>query len=612
MTRPTLARAAVVVPLVLLWTPGPTVAQDPRSDMVPAERCEAGVITHIFIDNHSIFDTAEPDLNPAFRWAYDLANRLHIRTREGVIRREILFDVGDCFEPIVAEESERLLRAHDFIGRADVYGIEQPDGGYHVVVDTEDEWSTQADLKFDLSGEFEFEELHVREENLLGTGRSIGFFYESIEANRSWGFRYLSPQALRTRWDLAIAAGRTRAGSLLHGELSYPFVGEEGKWAFRQWYHREDRLFDYVLPDALDVHGCGGEGSDCRILVPVRRNGFHIAGLRRFGERGNLTVVGGGVSYQDLSYPGTEDAISLIRDGDYRNRTSAPPLLLNPTLTLTEQLRNYRLVVLLGKRNITWQQRRGLDSFRGDEDIRIGAEVEMAFARSIPGLGGDNDLYGSMDMYVAAGPPSLFFGARLRTDARRDYDTAPGAYEMKDVFGEGEAFLYVQPTFLPRHTLVFRAAGAAGWHVETPFQLTLGGERSLRGWPEEALPGGRRVVFTAEDRWHTGWPFPDVADVGTSIFADVGRVWPGEVPFGVDSGWRAAIGVGIRANFPARGTNTFRIDAAFPVGEGGGLGKLQLLIGVGEYLGVTSDFADPQFGRSRMPPVTGNLLHFPN
>ena len=94
-------------------------------------------------------------------------------------------------------------------------------------------------------------------------------------------------------------------------------------------------------------------------------------------------------------------------------------------------------------------------------------------------------------------------------------------------------------------------------------------------------------------------------------FVDVGRIWPGDAPFGSESGWRASIGAGIRANFPAGGHNSFRIDAAFPVGRDGGLGKLQLLIGVGEYLGLTGDQTDPQFSRSRLPPITGNLLHFP-
>lgn len=571
--------------------------------------CPAGVVEFIFVDNHSIFDTSDPDLDPRFRWAYSAANRLHVRTKEDVIRRELLFSVGDCYDPVLLEESERILRGYAFISRVDIYGIQQPGGGYHVVVDTEDEWSTQVEVRADLSGTFELEGLDLREQNLLGTGQELGLFYRSHEAVRTYGARYSTPQLLGTRWDLAVSAGRSRSGTLVEQQVSYPFLGEIGRWAFRQTFTHQDRLFDYVLPRGGEA--CPTPGTNCRVLVPVQERGVQVTSLWRAGEPGNLTVFGGGFSFQEIHYPGED--ITFVEGGNYDDRTSAPPALRDPAEALMEPLRNVRAVLLLGKRNIAWAEREGLDSFRGEEDVRMGAEIEVAFARSIAGLGSDNDLYSSLDLYAATGPSSAFFATRLRADARRDYDALPDEFELKDVFAEGEGFMYLQPGgFLDRHTFVLRAAGAGGWHVRTPFQLTLGGERSLRGWAEEALPGGRRVVFTAEDRWYIGWPFPDVVDLGTSLFADVGRIWPGEAPFGVDSGWRTSIGAGIRANFPAGGTNTFRIDAAFPVGRDGGLGKLQLLIGVGEYVGLRADRTDPQFSRSRLPPITGDLLHFPN
>lgn len=575
------------------------------------EACQTGVIEHIFIDNHSIFDTSDPNLDPRFRWAYSLANRLHVRTSREFIGRELLFDQGDCYDPVLLEESGRLLRGYDFIAHADVYGIQQEDGAYHVVVDTEDEWTTQVEIQFDVSGDFEFEELEVREKNILGTGQSLAFFYRAMEATRSYGLRYETPQLFRTRWDLEVAAGRTRAGTLLHEELRYPFLGETGKWAMREWFHRRDWFFDYVLP--REPLYCPESGPDCRILVPVRQRGFHVAGLRRFGRRGNLTVLGGGLAVQELVYPGdAATSITLVRGSDFEGREPVEPGLRAPAGALTTPLESVRGVLLLGKRNITWQRRTGLDSFEGEEDVRVGAEIELALARALPAVGADNDMYLATDFYAAAGPPDLFAASRLRVDARRDYDAQPGATEMKDVLGAAEAFLYVQPRGLPEHTLVFRAAGSAGWGMEVPFQLTLGGERALRGWPEEAFPGGRRLVFTVEDRWQHDWIFPNVADIGTSLFVDVGRMWPGDSPYGIDSGWRGTVGTGFRVNFPAGGRNTFRIDAAFPLGPGARFGDFQLLIGVGEYLGVTAPFFDPQMERSRVPPVTGNLLHFPN
>lgn len=604
----TARRALLLVSVLAAPAAGQEPGDDPARDADPGV-CPMGVIEHIFIDNHSIFDTSDPELDPRFRWAYRTANRLHVRTRKSVIERELLFEVGDCYDPLLVEESERLLRAHRFISRSDVYGVQQPGGGYHVLVDTEDEWSTQLEIRGDLSGDFALEGVDLREQNLLGMGRELGVFYRSQRAVRTFGARYGTPQFLGTRWDMNLAVGRTRNGSLVEQQISYPFLGETGRWGFREVLTHNDRLFDYVLP--RDDAACPTPGGDCRVLVSIRERAFHVASLWRAGERGNMTVFGGGFAFQELRYPGED--ITLVEGGNYDERSPAPAGLRAEAEERMEPLRNVRAVVLLGKRNIVWQQRRGLDSFHGEEDVRLGAEVEVAFARSLPGLGTDDDLYGTIDLYAATGPRSAFFATRLRADARRDYDAGPDEFEMKDVFGEGEAFMYLRPGgWLSRHTLLFRAAGAAGWHVRTPFQLTLGGERALRGWAEEALPGGRRLILTAEDRVFFGWPLPDVVDLGASLFADVGRIWPGDTAFGVDSGWRASVGAGLRVNFPAGGTNTLRVDAAFPVGRDGGLGRLQLLIGVGEYLGLGSDASDPQLSRSRMPPVTGNLLHFPN
>lgn len=57
-------------------------------------QCPGGVIDYVFIDNASIFDPRETDADSRFTWAYRLANRLHRRTRDEVIRRELLFAEG--------------------------------------------------------------------------------------------------------------------------------------------------------------------------------------------------------------------------------------------------------------------------------------------------------------------------------------------------------------------------------------------------------------------------------------------------------------------------------------------------------------------------------------
>ncbi|MEQ9570213.1 MAG: hypothetical protein RLN75_08505, partial [Longimicrobiales bacterium] len=109
------------------------------------ETCPDGRVTRVFVDNRSIFDLDELEGAP-FQWAYRLANRLHYRTRPSFLRREILLAPGDCWDPFLAADSGRLLRRLGFIARSDVYGVRQPDGNWHVIVDTQDEWTTVVEV----------------------------------------------------------------------------------------------------------------------------------------------------------------------------------------------------------------------------------------------------------------------------------------------------------------------------------------------------------------------------------------------------------------------------------------------------------------------------------
>jgi hypothetical protein len=204
----------------------------------------------------------------------------------------------------------------------------------------------------------------------------------------------------------------------------------------------------------------------------------------------------------------------------------------------------------------------------------------------------------------------LVVSSRGRADVRRNFDGPVNRSEWEDLFAEGEMLAYWRPLGLPRHTFVGRASGTGGWNVRTPFQLTLGGDRTLRGYQPDRFPGGRRAVFTLEDRVYIGWPWPESIDMGATVFLDVGRMWPGDAPYGRDSGWRATGGFGLRSSFPAGSRKAYRIDFAFPLQPAPNLRDVRLLISVGELLGLNAPFNDWQLMRSRYEGVAGQLFRF--
>jgi hypothetical protein len=558
--------------------------------------CELGPVSYVFVDNHSIFD---PQNEPArrFSWFYRAANALHVRTRRATITRELLLGPGDCYDPVLAEESERLLRAYDYLAQVEIFGVPQPDGSYHVVVDTRDEWSTQVDVRVAFQEGIEFEGIRLREANLFGRGESLTAYYVHRDVTRDYGLAYQTPQLLSTRWDLLAELGNTRAGTTFLEVLAYPFVGEVSRWSARQQFSREDRFFDYAV----------GENREDRlqVLIPLRDKHFDLAMITRLGQRGNLSLLGLALTYQQLTYP----APPLVAvNGDITGVTPADSLLLEPALQAREELNNIRLALLLGQRNIWWVKRRGLDSMRGLQDVRLGAEIGLSLGRSFRSLDADDDVASTLTGFSAFELGSLIVSGRGRLDLRRNFDAPVQQSAWEDLYGEGELLAYWRPGVLARHTLVARAGGTGGWYVRTPFQLTLGGDRNLRGYQPDRFPGGRRAVFSLEDRVYVGWPWPESVDAGITLFVDAGRIWPGDAPYGLDSGWRATAGFGLRASFPAGSRTTYRVDFAFPVDPAPNFKDVRLLISVGELIGLSAPLRDWQIMRSRYEGVAGQLF----
>ena len=578
--------------LLVLWHANTARAQKP---------CPTGPISFVFVDNHSIFDTSDPGLDRRFGWAYRAANALHVRTKRDVIQRELLFGPGDCYDPYLLQETERLLRSYDFLSQVDVFGVPQPDGSYHVIVDTRDQWSTSLDLRFGLSHGIGLEGFRVRESNLLGTGQELGFSYVNRDVTRDYSVAYGTRQLAGTRWDFNTSVGRTRAGTSVNEVVAYPFLGEVGRWAARQSFSREDQFFDYV---SLDSTGTQTQ----HVLLPVREELFDVAIGTRFGGRGNTTILGAVLSYQDLSYPGRPQ---LAVNNNFDSRTDVDSAAARELADQSEQLGNIRLGVVVGQRNIWWVKKRGLDTMRGQQDVPLGADISMTFARSIAALERDNDLLASVRFYTAMESGPALFAGRVRLDARRDFQAPANSREWEDFYGEAELVNYWRPALLPRHTFFLRAATAASWNTHTPFQITLGGDRNLRGYRYDRFPGGRRLVFNAEDRVYFGWPLPDVLDLGGTFFVDAGRMWPGDVPFGYDSGWLATAGFGLRGSFPAGSRSTFRLDASTPLLRGARLKDFRFTLSASELLGLAGiGISDPQLLRSRNEGAAGELFRF--
>ena len=107
------------------------------------------VIGTIEVRNLDIFDTSREDED---RWAFRLANRLHIKTREQTILALLLFQRGDRYDRDLLDESERILREQEYLYDADIRPVRVRDGVVDVVVETRDVWTLKPTLNFKRAG----------------------------------------------------------------------------------------------------------------------------------------------------------------------------------------------------------------------------------------------------------------------------------------------------------------------------------------------------------------------------------------------------------------------------------------------------------------------------
>ena len=206
------------------------------------------VIGTIDIVVHEVFD--EP--SAGFAAFYRLANKVHLSTRERVIRRELLFAPGEAVNRQRLEQTERNLRALSFLRDARVEAVEidtAADGRTKradVRVTTWDSWSLTPRLDFEQVGDRTTWDLGVSETNLLGLGKSITAWHETNLDRTVDRVVYLDPQLAGSRFRLTVSLADLSDGDEEFFTLGRPYFSLEDTWAFSVAagaFSRRDPLF---------------------------------------------------------------------------------------------------------------------------------------------------------------------------------------------------------------------------------------------------------------------------------------------------------------------------------------------------------------------------------
>jgi len=423
----------------------------------------------------------------------------------------------------------------------DIQPIAYRDGVADIEVKTRDTWSLDIGISGSREGGENKGSLSLREENLLGTGVTVGVSYTSDVDRSGTTFEIEDRNVLGTRGAVAYSYARYDDGNNQSLSLARPFYALDARWA------AGFRASDSDGTDAL--YNAGNTSAEYlhRRQQTELFGGWSPGLVGRFARR-----YSAGLLYQA---------------DDYELKPGAPPPVRLPSdLTLSGPFVRFELIE---------------DAFRKDtnlnligriEDFSLGVQSALQLGRAFEDLGSTRDAW----VYSASLgngwdiTKDSFVLARIGTSGRY------AEKSENQALGTAARYYHRQG----RNLLYYAAFSADAVHnPDVPGPLLLGGDNGLRGYPLRYQAGERRVLFTAEARAYTDWyPFR-LFRVGGAVFYDTGRAWEGENQNTINPGWLRDVGFGLRL-LSARSSkgNVLHADIAFALDPDPSIKKAQFLL----------------------------------
>jgi len=517
----------------------------------PLARAEEPRVEAIHILRKDVFNPSVPRFD---RFPYSWVNALHIRTRENVIRRALLFRPGDPFDPDVLEETERSLRHLSFIAYASVVPGERRGNEQDVVVETHDMWSTQVSLDLGdgpeerAEGE-SFLEVKLEEQNLFGFGKRVELLYRRTDGENAFGWLVFDPQLLGGRWTLRAYDLARSPGQEAGIEIDRPFYSLDSRWgmgAATVHRSRDDRLYRRDREIGTFFH-------------EDRRDYAHAG--RMIGDRRRKLLL---------------RALFLRQATDFSDLRPTEGETPDPSLLEAgETSRHLAISAAYGR--FRFAEDEGIDFFDRVEDIERGAYAALSAG----------PVWGAPDRWRFGA--ETHWGTEIGSRRYASLEAASLVERRASRWGKttlGAGALYHQK-WAGRMCVAARALWDEEWRSEAGRELFADGPAGLRGRGDRGDAGTRRVLFNFENRVDTGLRFLTVA-FGAALFFDAGGAWDADEPVRFrDLG--SSVGAGLRLGLTkSQDGRTYRIDLARNLEDG----SFRLDIGLGHLFLVGRPFAE--------------------
>ncbi|PKK82219.1 MAG: hypothetical protein CVT49_14930 [candidate division Zixibacteria bacterium HGW-Zixibacteria-1] len=496
-------------------------------------------IDSIHVNNMNIFDldSAKYDF-----WPFHLANKLHIRTKKHVIKRELLLNKGEPFSRRLADETERNLRALPYLWNARLSMVKGPAGENILEVATSDTWTLLGGLSFHrTAGE---NEIHFRaeEQNLLGMGQHLSFHHYFRDTLEDFSqFSFLERRLFNSRLFFQSYFNGDPEIAQTSLSLGKPFFSLNSKSSFRfdfiDWNRRDD-YYESGLIIAQDK---------------IKGSQFILTGAYRTGSYYDKVQFGTEIIYTDINvsakkYLADSNLVTFPRDSLY-----------------------YAVIPEFSIRSYEYLQTTRIDNFNRIEDILFLNGAAINYGRFFDRHGDKiYDYAGLLINYAKHFRANLFFvelGRNYWFNGRQDFRKRTN-FSIR-YYNNGISWL--TPQVRLKYDEDFREDAMA--------TLYLGENNGLRGYPKNISTGRKRILGNIENRIFPGLEFLS-ADFGAVQFIDFGRCWSFDRKLRLDDLlW--SVGIGLRIGVErVTHAKTMRLDLAYA----GKTRDWQVSFGLGQYI----------------------------
>jgi hypothetical protein len=502
---------------------------------------QRAVIAGIEVVVQDVFDTSR---RPENNWIGRSANAVHIETRERVVRRELLFEVGDTVDARRIQETERNLRRLAFVRDARVIPARADADSVWVRVEVADAWSLQADVNLSQTGGNTAWSVRLDEVNLLGRGKRVYVEHGRSPERTASSVGYTDPQLWGSRWVASLGYADLSDGSSRLAFIERPYYSIDTRYAVTGFVTTSERLLTQYNR-GVAVH-----------VIPARRSTAALAASHAYRVR-NRTAFRLGVTYHS-------------DENRYDHAITLHPGLLPEPDTSTRRLRGF---------SATWsvvQDRpvvvENLSSIGRSEDYSLGFVLGGGVGYALRALGSVASApFG--DITLRKGWRTGDHGLLLLDAWARGRHEADG---WREAGGRVAVTAYRRSLF--GQTLAAQLSVVSSTRPDSADWLYLGGRDGLRGYVDHFLAGDRRVVLSLEDRVITSWRPLGLVQAGFVAYADGGAIRRADT--GRWSRTYANIGAGLRfGNLKSAYGRLLQVSVAMPIVRDPGVDRALLVLG---------------------------------